>query len=152
MARVAPPTPSIRRSLSVARRTHAGILDAASSITAVLNVCFPHMLDKLPRERAFFPGPRPLLLGGLNNMDDLSILLSSDPGSSAVEWGAHQASRAGQLAACARYMRMHARGACVWAARVTHAARSSCGTAAPAQTHVASAPACVAHPGQARRA
>lgn len=61
-------------------RTHAGILDAAASITSVLSACFPHLLDKLPRERAFFPGPQPLLLGSLDNMDDLSILLSSDPG------------------------------------------------------------------------
>lgn len=38
------------------------------------------MLDKLARERAFFPGPQPLLLGSLDSMDDLSILLSSDPG------------------------------------------------------------------------
>jgi hypothetical protein len=40
------------------RRTHAGILDAASSITALLRACFPRLLDKLPRERAFFNGPR----------------------------------------------------------------------------------------------
>jgi len=46
----------------------------------VLSYCFPHLLDKLPRERAFFPGPQPLLLGGLDSMDDMYILLSSDPG------------------------------------------------------------------------
>jgi hypothetical protein len=55
-------------------------LDAAASITSVLSCCFPSMLDKLARERAFFPGPQPLLLGSLDSMDDLSILLSSDPG------------------------------------------------------------------------
>jgi hypothetical protein len=39
-------------------RTHSGILDAASSITALLRSCFPMLLDKLPRERAFFTGKR----------------------------------------------------------------------------------------------
>lgn len=68
-------------------RTHAGILDAAASITSVLSNCFPHLLDKLPRERAFFPGPQPLLLGSLDSMDDLSILLSSDPGGIQGEGG-----------------------------------------------------------------
>jgi hypothetical protein len=72
------------------RRTHSGILDAASSITALLRCLFPRLLDKLPRERAFFAGPRPLLLDALST-EDLSILLSSgDPGASQVEFGAHQ--------------------------------------------------------------
>lgn len=79
-------------------RTHAGILDAAASITSVLSACFPHLLDKLPRERAFFPGPQPLLLGSLDSMDDLSILLSSDPGtcrSSQPALGARRSRRPG---------------------------------------------------------
>eukprot|EP00775_Hariotina_reticulata_P001454 gene1454-1796_t len=95
--------------LTVNYRTHSGILDAASSITALLRSCFPMLLDKLPRERAFFTGkwlpaathtrqvepcepsgPRPLLLDALST-EDLSILLSSgDPGASQVEFGAHQ--------------------------------------------------------------
>lgn len=74
-------------------RTHAGILDAASSITALLRACFPLLLDKLPRESAFFSGPRPLLLDGLST-EELSILLSSgDPTASQVEFGAHQVRR-----------------------------------------------------------
>lgn len=83
-------------------RTHAGILDAAASITSVLSKCFPHLLDKLPRERAFFPGHQPLLLGSLDSMDDLSILLSSDPGGTqrGGDFGRGGVERVGNIVGC----------------------------------------------------
>lgn len=71
-------------------RTHSGILDPASAVTSCIKELFPRFLDKAPRERAFFAGPKPVLLGALT-VEDLSILLSSgDPGASQVEFGAHQ--------------------------------------------------------------
>lgn len=68
----------------------AGILDCAHICVALLKLMFPTALDDLPRERAFFPGPAPLLLRSFNE-DDLAILVSgSDKAASQVEFGAHQ--------------------------------------------------------------
>lgn len=73
-----------------ARSTHQGILDVAALVVDVLRRYFPLQLDRMDREKALFPGPHPLLLGGIS-ADDLAILLSgSDRNTSQVEFGAHQ--------------------------------------------------------------
>ncbi len=72
------------------RSTHQGILDVAALVVDVLRRYFPLQLDRMDREKALFPGPHPLLLGGIS-ADDLAILLSgSDRNTSQVEFGAHQ--------------------------------------------------------------
>ena len=47
-------------------------------------------IDNLPREKAFFKGPPPLLLSSLSPDDLTFLLLGSDPKTSQVEFGAHQ--------------------------------------------------------------
>jgi hypothetical protein len=39
-------------------RSHRGILNLASSITDILYKCFPHGIDKLPRDKGLFDGPK----------------------------------------------------------------------------------------------
>jgi hypothetical protein len=76
--------------LKVNYRTHSGILEVASSVVDALRRFFPQHIDALERERAFFQGPKPLLLSTVTT-DDLAILLSwSDQADSQVEFGAHQ--------------------------------------------------------------
>ncbi|KXZ49100.1 hypothetical protein GPECTOR_23g31 [Gonium pectorale] len=82
-------TPPIYQ-LTMNYRTHQGVLDVAALVVDVLRRYFPRQLDRLEREQALFPGPHPLLLGGIS-ADDLAILLSgSDKNTSQVEFGAHQ--------------------------------------------------------------
>ncbi|KAI3424745.1 hypothetical protein D9Q98_008134 [Chlorella vulgaris] len=76
--------------LKVNYRTHSGILEAASSVVDGLKRFYPQHIDHLDRERAFFKGPKPLLLSTVTT-DDLAILLSwTDKSTSQVEFGAHQ--------------------------------------------------------------
>ena len=51
------------------------MLDVAALVVDMLRRYFPRQLDRLEREKALFPGPHPLLLGGIS-VDDLAILLS----------------------------------------------------------------------------
>lgn len=82
-------TPPVH-SLALNYRTHAGILDCAHVCVTLLKAMFPLALDTLPRERAFFDGPAPLLLNSFNE-EDLAILVSgTDKATSQVEFGAHQ--------------------------------------------------------------
>lgn len=82
-------TPPVH-ALALNYRTHAGVLDCAHVCVALLRQMFPLSLDTLPRERAFFDGPAPLLLNRFNE-EDLSILVSgTDRATSQVEFGAHQ--------------------------------------------------------------
>ena len=50
---------------------------------ATLHVLLQHV-DKLPREKAFFQGPPPLLLSSVNPEDLTFLLLGSDPKTSQV--------------------------------------------------------------------
>jgi len=78
------------KNLLVNYRTHSGILNVAASIVDVIKRFFPQYMDSLEREKAFFSGPKPLLLNGIQN-EDLTILVSgSDKATSNVEFGAHQ--------------------------------------------------------------
>ncbi|CAD7695958.1 unnamed protein product [Ostreobium quekettii] len=78
------------KNLLINYRTHSGILNVASSIVDLIKRFFPQYMDILERERAFFVGPKPLLLTGIRS-DDLTILVSgSDQRLSNVEFGAHQ--------------------------------------------------------------
>ncbi|KAL0040884.1 hypothetical protein WJX79_008605 [Trebouxia sp. C0005] len=71
-------------------RTHSGILNAAAAVVDVLRHYFSMHIDNLPREKAFFTGPSPVLLSSLSSDDLTFLLLGSDPKTSQVEFGAHQ--------------------------------------------------------------
>lgn len=76
--------------LLVNYRTHSGILSVASLVVDAIKRFFPQFMDAMPRERAFFSGPPPLVLDAVS-ADDLTILLSGgDARKSQVEFGAHQ--------------------------------------------------------------
>lgn len=55
--------------LDVNYRSHAGILDVGNSIVGAMRDLSPLTIDRLPREHAFFDGPRPLLLGKMTAQD-----------------------------------------------------------------------------------
>lgn len=55
----------------------------ASTVVDLLNRFFPQHMDRLEREKAFFPGPGPLLMSALT-IDDIVILLGSDRKASQV--------------------------------------------------------------------
>lgn len=50
-------------------------VQVASTVVDILNRFYPQHMDRLEREKAFFPGPGPLLMSSLT-LDDLAILLS----------------------------------------------------------------------------
>ena len=55
----------------------------ASTVVDLLHCFFPQHMDRLEREKAFFPGPGPLLMSALT-IDDIVILLGSDRKASQV--------------------------------------------------------------------
>jgi hypothetical protein len=71
-------------------RTHASVLNLASTVIEALVELFPEMVDKLPQENALFFGPKPLFLGP-TDLDELMIKLFGDSKSMPQEFGAQQA-------------------------------------------------------------
>ena len=65
-------------------------LTQTASLTVSLVTCGLQHIDNLPREKAFFTGPSPVLLSSLTSDDLTFLLLGSDPKTSQVEFGAHQ--------------------------------------------------------------
>ena len=65
-------------------------LTQTASLTVWLVMCCLQHIDNLPREKAFFTGPSPVLLSSLSSDDLTFLLLGSDPKTSQVEFGAHQ--------------------------------------------------------------
>ncbi|KAL3154823.1 hypothetical protein ABBQ38_011365 [Trebouxia sp. C0009 RCD-2024] len=63
-------------------RTHAGILNVAAAVVDVVREYHPMHIDNLPREKAFFKGPSPLLLSSTSSEDLMFLLLGSDPDTS----------------------------------------------------------------------
>lgn len=50
-------------------------VQVASTVVNILNRFYPQHMDRLEREKTFFPGPGPLLMSSLT-LDDFAILLS----------------------------------------------------------------------------
>jgi hypothetical protein len=55
---------------------------------------FPLSMDRMPRERAFFDGPKPLLLGQISG-EEVALLTSGGKRTRKVDFGAHQVGAGG---------------------------------------------------------
>ena len=71
-------------------RSHAGILNLASSVTDLLSYFFPESFDKLARDQGLFEGPKPVLLESCSFSDLAEILQGHKRKTSKIEFGAHQ--------------------------------------------------------------
>ena len=71
-------------------RSHAGILNLASSVTDLLSHFFPESFDKLARDQGLFEGPKPVLLKSCSFSDLAVILRGHKRKTSPIEFGAHQ--------------------------------------------------------------
>ena len=71
-------------------RSHAGILNLASSVTDLLSHFFPESFDKLARDQGLFEGPKPILLESCSFSDLAVILRGHKRKTSPIEFGAHQ--------------------------------------------------------------
>ena len=71
-------------------RSHAGILNLASSVTDLLSYFFPESFDKLARDQGLFEGPKPILLESCSFSDLAVILRGHKRKTSPIEFGAHQ--------------------------------------------------------------
>ncbi len=71
-------------------RSHAGILNLASSVTDLLSHFFPESFDKLARDQGLFEGPKPVLLESCSFSDLAVILRGHKRKTSPIEFGAHQ--------------------------------------------------------------
>ena len=58
--------------LSINYRTHNGILAAAAEVVTMLTKLFPGSIDKMAKDRGYFPGSPPFMV---DNHDDLLQLL-----------------------------------------------------------------------------
>ena len=74
--------------LKVNYRTHNGILGAAGEVVAMIQKMFPDSIDKLPKDRGYFPGSPPFIV--TEREDLLQLLIGSDEEKSQIEFGAHQ--------------------------------------------------------------
>lgn len=71
-------------------RSHAGILNLASSVTDLLSHFFPESFDKLARDQGLFEGPKPVLLESCSFSDLAVILRGHKRKTRQIEFGAHQ--------------------------------------------------------------
>ena len=71
-------------------RSHAGILNLASSVTDLLSCFFPESFDKLARDQGSFGGPKPVLLKSCSFSDIAEILRDHKRQTSKIEFGTHQ--------------------------------------------------------------
>ena len=71
-------------------RSHAGILNLASTVTDLLSYFFPESFDKLARDQGLFEGPKPVLLESCSFSDLAVILRGHKRKTSPIEFGAHQ--------------------------------------------------------------
>jgi hypothetical protein len=71
-------------------RSHAGILNLASSVTDLLSHFFPESFDKLARDQGLFEGPKPVLLESCSFSEPAVILRGHKRKTSPIEFGAHQ--------------------------------------------------------------
>ena len=71
-------------------RSHAGILNLASTVTDLLSYFFPESFDKLARDQGLFEGPKPVLLESCSFSDLAAILRGHKRKTVPIEFGAHQ--------------------------------------------------------------
>ncbi|XP_028397252.1 LOW QUALITY PROTEIN: TPR and ankyrin repeat-containing protein 1-like [Dendronephthya gigantea] len=71
-------------------RSHAGILNLASSVTDLLSHFFPESFDRMARDQGLFDGPKPVLLESCSFSDLADILRGHKRKTSPIEFGAHQ--------------------------------------------------------------
>ena len=71
-------------------RSHAGILNLASSVVDLLLHYFPESFDKLKKDEGLFDGPRPVLIKSCSPSDLALLLQGNHRESSRIEFGAHQ--------------------------------------------------------------
>ena len=71
-------------------RSHAGILNLASSVTDLLSHFFPESFDQMARDQGLFDGPKPVLLESCSFSDLAGILRGHKRETSPIEFGAHQ--------------------------------------------------------------
>ncbi|XP_013405370.1 TPR and ankyrin repeat-containing protein 1 [Lingula anatina] len=71
-------------------RSHAGILDLASSVIDLLVKFFPESFDRLERDQGLFLGPKPVLLQSCSFSDLALLLRGNKRKTSEIEFGAHQ--------------------------------------------------------------
>ena len=71
-------------------RSHAGILNMASSVTDLLSHFFPESFDNLARDQGLFEGPKPVLFESCCFSDLAEILRGHKRKTSKIEFGAHQ--------------------------------------------------------------
>ena len=71
-------------------RSHAGILNLASSVIDLLLHFFPESFDRMERDQGLFNGPKPVLLDSCSFTDLAVILRGHKRKTSPIEFGAHQ--------------------------------------------------------------
>ena len=71
-------------------RSHAGILNLASSVIDLLLHFFPESFDRMKRDQGLFHGPKPVLLESCSFSDLAVILRGHKRKTSPIEFGAHQ--------------------------------------------------------------
>ncbi|CAH1801861.1 unnamed protein product [Owenia fusiformis] len=71
-------------------RSHAGILNLASSVVDIMVKFFPESFDRLERDQGLFQGPKPVLLDSCSFSDLALILRGNRRKTSEIEFGAHQ--------------------------------------------------------------
>ena len=71
-------------------RSHAGILNLASSVIDLLLHFFPESFDRMERDQGLFHGPKPVLLESCSFGDLAVILRGHKRKTSPIEFGAHQ--------------------------------------------------------------
>ncbi|XP_033629676.1 TPR and ankyrin repeat-containing protein 1-like isoform X2 [Asterias rubens] len=71
-------------------RSHAGILNLASSIVDLMTHFFPNSFDRLERDQGLFNGPSPVLLESCSFSDLAMLLCGNKRKTSEIEFGAHQ--------------------------------------------------------------
>ncbi|XP_038048876.1 TPR and ankyrin repeat-containing protein 1-like [Patiria miniata] len=71
-------------------RSHAGILNLASTIVDLMTHFFPNSFDRLKRDQGLFHGPSPVLLESCSFTDLALLLCGNKRKTSEIEFGAHQ--------------------------------------------------------------
>ncbi|XP_022098419.1 TPR and ankyrin repeat-containing protein 1-like [Acanthaster planci] len=71
-------------------RSHAGILNLASTIVDLMTHFFPNSFDRLERDQGLFHGPSPVLLESCSFSDLALLLCGNKRKTSEIEFGAHQ--------------------------------------------------------------
>ena len=57
-------------------RSHGKILELANSIVDIVELYFPHTIDKLQRESSDLDGPKPIILEGYNDEDLVGMVMN----------------------------------------------------------------------------